>query len=95
MIKIEYTLTDGVKNIVKSSEMTNEQKFWAINKLRKIQNKDVKVRSEAVMIEIANEIIENKEMSEDNKYYNLILSWRNAITVCNSYNKPIYTKFNN
>lgn len=89
-----YTHTNGIYNIINSKEMTNEAKFWAINKLRKLQKDSNKIRSEEQMIKFAELIINNNEIDKDHKYYNLIKSWSQAEVVVNKYGKPIYIKFN-
>jgi len=90
----DFKLTTGVKNIINNSESTNIKKFWELNKISKVQNQDTKVRTNNIMISLANEIIKNEEIEITNKFYDFIKKYSKATIKFNNFNKPLWISFN-
>ena len=85
-------LSNGTKNILSKRDLTNIQTFWELHKLTKDQGIENKIRTQEKMKEIANEIINNKEIEETNKFYDFIKKYANGQTIKNNNMKKLFFK---
>lgn len=84
-------MTKGNKNILKLKS-ENLNKFWDLNKLRKLQNSENATRTYELMSNIAKEIIANNDIDESYNYYSFIKNVANGYVVTNKFGKKLYFK---